>query len=155
MSVGKTLRLGRLERYGRLMAVAIEHEGVAVGRDGVIRQWPAEWEETIGYSASEAVGQSVELVVPPALRSFHWRGFEKAMAAGRTKRDGKPFTTFALHKSGRLVPIRATLDLTYADDGSPTGACGKILGPGPRWMVPFARALLGVLGVFTRRRAGS
>jgi hypothetical protein len=68
--------------------------------------------EAVGYSAPEAIGRRVDLVVPPALRSRHWRAFNNAIETGRTKRAGKPFNTVALHRTGKLVPLRATLDLT-------------------------------------------
>jgi hypothetical protein len=35
-----------------------------------------------GYSAEEALGQSVELIIPDDLRAAHWTGFDAAMTKG-------------------------------------------------------------------------
>jgi PAS domain S-box-containing protein len=110
-------------------------DSVQAGTDGVIRHWPPSWERALGYTAAEAVGHPVDLVVPDSLRRLHWRGFNKAMASGRLKRDGKPFSTVGLHKSGKFVSLSAMLELTRDEDGAVNGTKGTYLGPGPRWLV--------------------
>jgi PAS domain S-box-containing protein len=128
---------------------------VLADRNGVIYQWPAQWEQVTGYSASDAVGRRVDLIVPPPFRSLHWRGFDRAMQTGRIKRSGKPFNTVALHRSGKPIPIRAALDLTLGADGTPTGASAQILGAGPAWMAWATRPLVAVTSMGKRRRTTS
>jgi hypothetical protein len=48
-----------------------------------------------GYSAEEALGQSVELIIPEHLRAAHWSGFDAAMTKGATKLQGRPTLTRA------------------------------------------------------------
>jgi PAS domain S-box-containing protein len=55
---------------------------VTVDRDGIIRQWGDAVTEVVGYSAADTVGQSLNVVIPPALRPLHWRGFDQAMKTG-------------------------------------------------------------------------
>ena len=43
-----------------------------------------------GYSAEEALGQNVELIIPDHLRAAHWSGFDTAMKKGATKLQGRP-----------------------------------------------------------------
>jgi PAS domain S-box-containing protein len=44
---------------------------LTVDTTGQIRTWSREAEELLGYSRSEAVGQSVEIIIPPHLRDRH------------------------------------------------------------------------------------
>jgi hypothetical protein len=50
-----------------------------------------------GYSAAEALGQSLDLIIPEHLRASHWRGFEAAMASGLMRLEGRPTLTRAKH----------------------------------------------------------
>jgi len=45
-------------------------------RDGVIERWNAAATAMFGYSAGEALGQSLDLIIPERMRAAHWRGFE-------------------------------------------------------------------------------
>jgi hypothetical protein len=91
--------------------------------------------EAQGGDSAEAVGHPVDLVVPVALRRLHWHGFNKAIASGRLKRDGEPFTTVGIHKNGKFVSLKAMLELTRDEHGAIGGVKGTYLGPGPRWLV--------------------
>ena len=122
---------------------------VTADKDGVTHHWGREWENLFGYTPEETLGRRIDLIIPPVLRARHWRGFNKAIETGRLRhgdRDGRwTLKTVAVHKSGKLVPLRATLELTHADDGAVNGAKGTILGPGPAWTAPIARAVFAVL----------
>lgn len=126
-------------------------DAILAGSDGVIRHWPASWESVLGYSASEAVGRPVDLIVPHVLRRLHWRGFNKAMATKQLKRDAKPFSTVGLHKSGRFVSLRALLEFTQDRSGAIDGVKGTYLGPGPRALVWVAYPLLRLGSAFGDR----
>jgi PAS domain S-box-containing protein len=134
-------------------------QAVLVDTDGVIGHWGGEWSKAVGYTSDEALGNKVDLVVPPALRTRHWRGFNKAIETGRLRHgddDGRwTLKTVAVHKSGKLVPLRAALELTHADDGTVDGAKGTILGPGPAWTAPVARAVFAALELGQSARRGS
>lgn len=52
---------------------------------GVIRIWNAAAESLFGHRAAEAIGQTLDLIVPPDYRARHWEGFRAAVANGRTK----------------------------------------------------------------------
>jgi PAS domain S-box-containing protein len=74
-------------------------------REGVVRLWNARAEQMFGYAASEAVGGSLDLIIPAHLRAAHWQGYHRAMAAGRTRSDGKPMLTRATHKDGSKLYV--------------------------------------------------
>jgi len=75
-----------------------------------------------GYSSEEALGQSLDLIIPEHLRAAHWRGFEAAMTSGVMKLQGRPTLTRAVHKSGRKLYV----ELTFAIVDS--GAADNVLG---------------------------
>jgi PAS domain S-box-containing protein len=120
---------------------------VCADTEGVVREWSPESADFFGYTAEEAIGRTVDLIVPDALRGRHWNGFDSAVGTGTLKRNAKPFTIVALHKNGKLVPIRAKLELIRSDDGSVTGVKSTILGRAPAWIGPLARVLLVLPGV--------
>lgn len=70
---------------------------------GIIRVWNHASEEMFGFSQAEALGQSLDIIIPERLREAHWRGFNAAMASGNTKHGGKPTRTKALHQSGESI----------------------------------------------------
>ena len=74
-------------------------------REGLIRLWNARAEQMFGYAAGEALGQSLDLIIPPHLRDAHWQGYRRAIAAGRTRLDGKPMLTRATHKDGSKLYV--------------------------------------------------
>lgn len=50
-------------------------------RDGRIERWNAAAQRVFGFSAAEAIGQSLDLIIPAHLRAGHWRGWDAAMAS--------------------------------------------------------------------------
>ena len=53
----------------------------------------------------EALGQSVDLIIPERLRTAHWRGFNAALTKGATTLQGRPTLTRALHKGGHRLYV--------------------------------------------------
>jgi PAS domain S-box-containing protein len=47
--------------------------------DGVIRLWNRAAEAMFGYGAAEAIGQTLDLIVPEPYRVAHWAGFSRAV----------------------------------------------------------------------------
>jgi hypothetical protein len=55
-----------------------------------------------GYSAAEAVGQNLDLIIPDHLRTQHWRGH------GVRKPEGRPTSTRGLQKARRKLYVDMT-----------------------------------------------
>ena len=72
-------------------------------RDGRIRLWNDAAERLFGYTAEQAVGQSLDIVIPEHLRARHWAGYRMAMESGATKHSGRPMLTKGLHRSGATL----------------------------------------------------
>jgi PAS domain S-box-containing protein len=82
---------------------------------GAIVRWNRASTALFGYSAEEALGQSVDLIIPEHLRAAHWRGFNAAMTKGATTLGGRPTLTRALHKSGRRLYVEMSFAIVKFD----------------------------------------
>jgi PAS domain S-box-containing protein len=91
-------------------------------RDGNIRLWNRAAVGLFGYEASEALGSSIDIMVPERLREPHWRGFNAAIASGTLKLSGRPTLTRAQHKDGSRLYIEMSFALVKDADGSPIGS---------------------------------
>lgn len=52
---------------------------VMADKEGVIRLWSSGAEALFGHNAASAIGQTLDLIIPPEYREHHWRGFRAAM----------------------------------------------------------------------------
>ena len=111
---------------------AAHRSSVTVERDGVISRWGDAVTDVVGYSADEAVGESLDVVIPPALRRLHWWGFDQAMKTGRLNKE--LFKVPAVCKDGRIIVAHATIDLIPGEaGGGADGAVVTFVGVGAPW----------------------
>lgn len=94
---------------------------VYANKEGVIERWNAAAEAMFGYTAAEALGSNLDLMIPEHLRKAHWRGFEAAMANGKTRLGGRPTLTRGQHKAGRKLYVEMSFALVLDDAGAPLG----------------------------------
>ena len=96
---------------------------ICTDRSGAIIRWNRASTALFGYSEQEALGQSIELIIPEHLRAPHWSGFDAAMTTGALKLQGRPTLTRALHKSGRKLYVEMTFAIVKDDaEGEVQGA---------------------------------
>lgn len=91
-------------------------------RSGDIARWNRASAAMFGFSSEEALGQSLDLIIPEHLRAPHWRGFNAAMSTSVVKLQGRPTLTRALHKSGRKLYVEMTFALVKGDDDRVLGS---------------------------------
>ena len=94
---------------------------VVADREGVIRFWNAGAEATFGYTAAEATGKSLDVIIPEQLRERHWAGYDAAMARGGTKYGTESLKVPALHSSGRRLSIEFRILLLRDGQGAVAG----------------------------------
>jgi PAS domain S-box-containing protein len=92
---------------------------VAAGADGGIVLWNAAAERMFGYTEGEAVGRSLDLIIPERFRQRHWDGYRETMRTGHTKYGAEVLRVPAVHKDGRTLSIAFTVTLMREPD---TGA---------------------------------
>ncbi|WOH53301.1 PAS domain S-box protein [Bradyrhizobium sp. sBnM-33] len=95
---------------------------VYANRSGEIVRWNRTSTSIFGFSAEEALGRSLDLIIPEHLRASHWSGFNAAMTTGATKLQGRPTLTRALHKSGRKLYVEMTFAIVKVDEGEVLGS---------------------------------
>src|SRR6195256_2060516 len=84
---------------------------------GTIMRWNRAAAALFGYSAAQALGQNLDLIIPEHLRAAHWRGFEAAMTNGVMKLQGRPTVTRAMHQTGRKLYVEMTFALVEGQAG--------------------------------------
>lgn len=109
----------------QLAELLVEHSPDAMifaGLDGLVTVWNAAAERIFGHTAAEAIGQSLDLIIPEKFRNAHWSAYDRAIEVGRTKGDGTPTMTQATHKGGETIYIEVGFRLILGTDGRPLGA---------------------------------
>lgn len=92
-------------------------------REGVIRIWNARAQTVFGFSASETMGRSLDVIIPQDLRAAHWRGFNQAITAGQTRSSGRAMVTRAVHKQGGRLYVELAFGIV---SGGPQGVMGAL-----------------------------
>ena len=95
-------------------------------KEGTIRFWNRGAELLFGHSASEAVGQSLDLIIPENLRGRHWEGYRRVMASGETKYKTGLLASPGVRKDGSLISLEFSMVLLRDDAGEMQG-CASIL----------------------------
>lgn len=96
-----------------LCTAIVEYSSDAIifaDQQGVIRLWNPSAQALFGFPAHEAIGQSLDLIIPERLRAAHWKGFHQAIEAGRTKYGRRAMITRSTHKSGEKLYV----DMSFA-----------------------------------------
>jgi len=95
---------------------------VATDRDGVIRLWNKGAERIFGHSAAQAVGQSLDLIIPENLRARHWEGYHHAMRTGQSRYgEGDLLAVPGLRKDGSRVSLEFTVAMIRNEAGEMVG----------------------------------
>ena len=87
---------------------------IGAGTDGTIGLWNPAAERMFGFTAEEALGGTLDLIIPERFRRRHWDGYQQVMRTGRTRYGTNVLRVPALHKDGRKLSIAFTVALLYA-----------------------------------------
>jgi PAS domain S-box-containing protein len=122
--------------HGWLYQRIVEDNPIAIlfaDRDGKIRFWNAGAEAMFGYTAEEALGQSLDLIVPERQRARHWEGWARVMASGVTKYGRDALAVPATRKDGSRISIEFNIILLRAPTGELLGAAAMVQDVTVRW----------------------
>ncbi|CAN7318652.1 PAS domain S-box protein [Trinickia sp. LjRoot230] len=93
---------------------------------GKITLWNGAAGRIFGFTEDEALGQSLDLIIPQRLQQRHWDGYQKTMETGLTRYGNDVLKVPAVHKDGRSLSIAFTVALLHAENGALTGIVAVI-----------------------------
>jgi PAS domain S-box-containing protein len=83
-------------------------------RQGFIRFWNPGAARIFGFTSEEAVGASLDLIIPERLRRRHWEGWDRVMAKGETRYGaGDLLSVPAITADGRQISVEFTITLVH------------------------------------------
>lgn len=116
------LPAARLERLGRAVLGTVSDAIVHADREGVIRFWNPGAERLFGFTAAEAEGRSLDLIIPEPQRARHWAGFRRVMETGESRYGhGDLLAVPGLRKDGSRISLEFTIVPVHGTDGRMEG----------------------------------
>ena len=89
--------------------------------NGLIQIWNNRAAEILRISAAEALGKSLDLIIPEQLRNNHWAGFHRAISENHLKLNKKVVRTKAICGDNTVVYLNIAFSLVHGEDGKPIG----------------------------------
>ena len=99
---------------------------VVADPSGAITVWNPAAERLFGFTQAEALGNSLDLIIPERLRERHWAGYENTTTSGETRYAHDVLRVPAVHKDGRALSIAFTVGLLNGPQGTVTGIVAVI-----------------------------
>ena len=137
----------------RQLLTAIGDGVVVADADGKIIFWNPGAERIFGFAESEAIGQTLDLIVPERQRQRHWEGYDKTMQTGQTRYGNDLLRVPALHKEGHPLSIAFTVAMLHAADGKVSAIVAIVRDETKRWTEE--RDLRRRIGELEAKAAGS
>jgi len=115
------------ERLAEMLLRDLPDALIVSDAEGKIEFWNAGAERVFGFTADEALGRSLDIIIPERLRERHWSGYAETMKSGHSRYGaGDLLAVPALHKDGRLISIQFSIMILRDDGGRPTGTAAVL-----------------------------
>lgn len=102
-------------------------DGVVISdANGDIIFWNAAAERIFGFTQAEALGKSLDLIIPERLRQRHNDGYKHSMETGTTRYGTTLLTVPALHREGKPLSIAFTVAMLTDSTGKVTGIAAVV-----------------------------
>jgi len=83
---------------------------VAADHEGLIQFWNPGAERIFGYAPPEAMGRSLDLIIPDHLRKAHWDGWRRLIQTGKSRYAGSDLLSVpAMRKDGQRISVAFTI----------------------------------------------
>lgn len=122
------------ENLYRKIVEAVPDAVAYADREGIIRIWNAGAEAMFGFGAAEAVGQTLDLIIPEKMRERHWEGYHRVMETGATKYGKDLLAVPGIRKDGTRISLEFSVALIRGEDGSPEGIVAVMRDVTARWL---------------------
>jgi PAS domain S-box-containing protein len=121
------------EELCRQMVQACNDAIIYSDRDGIIRLWNAGAEQMLGFSAEDAIGQSLDIFIPENQRARHWEGYFKVMETGTTRYAKELLAAPALKKDGTRISTEFSMTIIRDAAGRVAGTAAVMRDVTARW----------------------
>ena len=110
MSVSRELESDAQDALARTLLSDIPDAVIYADRDGNVRFWNAGAERIFGFTQSEAIGRSLDIIIPERLRKRHWDGYRHMMETGHSSHAPDELLAVpAVTKTGESLSIQFTV----------------------------------------------
>jgi PAS domain S-box-containing protein len=98
------------ETLGKAVLATSSDAIIAADNEGVVRFWNPGAERIFGYSGQEAVGASLDIIIPERLRQRHWEGYRRVMNGGESRYGhGDILAVPSIRKDGASISVEFTI----------------------------------------------
>ncbi|MCC6940756.1 MAG: diguanylate cyclase [Novosphingobium sp.] len=97
-------------RYEQMLANSAT-AAICAGPDNIIISWNSAAEKLFGFSADDAIGQPLSIIIPKKQRSAHAAGITRAAESGTARLAGRSVEILALHANGTEIPVDLSLSM--------------------------------------------
>jgi len=114
----------------------VDQSSVAIifgDREGIIRLWNTGAEAMFGWTAGEAIGKSMDMIIPEKHRARHWDGYDRVMETGVTKYGQSVLAVPALTKDARKISVEFNVVLLKDAEGRVLGIAATMQDVTARW----------------------
>ena len=102
-------------------------------REGLIALWNAGAEAIFGYRSEEALGQTLDIIIPERLRQRHWQGYRKVMSTGVTRYGRELLAVPAVRRDGVLISVEFSMVLLRDSAAEIVGSAAIVRDVTARW----------------------
>lgn len=102
-------------------------------RSGTVRLWNDAAVDMFGWSTEEAVGQSLDIIIPVKMQDAHWTGWDRVMETGVTRYGLEPLTAPGVRKDGTRISLEFSIVMLKDADGRVEGVAAVLRDVTARW----------------------
>src|ERR1700712_3363064 len=111
-----------IERFAENLLAGMSEAIVHADANGVIRFWNRGATRIFGFNETEALGRSLDIIIPEGLRPRHWQGYRTTVRTGQSRYgDGHLLSVPAVRKDGTRISVEFTIVPFTDDAGQMTG----------------------------------
>jgi PAS domain S-box-containing protein len=100
----------------RAVVQAVGDAVVACDETGAITLWNPAAERIFGFTQAEALGASLDIIIPERMRKRHWDGYYETMRTGITRYGNDVLRVPAINKAGGALSISFTVAMLFSPD---------------------------------------
>lgn len=89
---------------------------IAADPSGAIILWNPAAIRMFGFTEAEALGKSLDIIIPQRQQQRHWDGYHKTMETGKTRYGNDVLRVPAVHKDGHTLSIAFTVAMLHTPD---------------------------------------